>query len=388
MSEDETHTVRAGWLHRLGLTPRRRASDPPVDASACPPPTDTTLQRRREMLADVSSFLMAHGLPVNSFTLDVAHKVMAETDTRLMRAVEDRVRAGEPITLDWLETVADRCGKPEGTQALQDLIERLESTITQFAQTASDARSATSRYSSALEQHAEGLDANDALQGGDTIAAQIAVMVHDMLARTRLLEGELDRSARETRKLEKNLADARREAEVDYLTGLPNRRAFEAVFAQEVAEAQQAGHALCVAFCDIDHFKRINDAHGHEAGDRILRTVAKTLSRLLPNACHVARHGGEEFVIVMRGLSMAEAVAKLDEVRGAMAGRRLINRSTDIPFGQITFSAGIADVRAHEDPREALRCADRALYVAKSEGRNRIVCAPVPFVDGMRTANS
>ncbi|MBB4858182.1 diguanylate cyclase [Novosphingobium chloroacetimidivorans] len=380
MSEDETHTLRAGWLQRLGLAQRRRARDPqPVRAIASlDPHTEHAMQRRRELLADVSSFVIAHGLPVNSFTLDIAHKVMAETDTRLMGAVEDRVRAGEPITVDWLEATVGKRGNAEGMQALQDLIERLESTIAQFAQTASEARSATSRYSTALEQHAEGLSSPESGQGDDTIAAQIAAMVHDMLSRTRLLEKELDRSERETRQLEKNLAAARREAEVDYLTGLPNRRAFEAVFAREVAEAQQAGHPLCVAFCDIDHFKRINDAHGHEAGDRILRAVAQTLSKLLPDACHVARHGGEEFVVVMRALSMDEAVAKLDEVRTAMAGRRLINRSTDTPFGQITFSAGIADVCAYEDAREALRCADRALYSAKSQGRNRIVCAPPP----------
>lgn len=114
MIVDDTRTVRASWLQRLGLGPRRRTSDLDLREGAPAAPADTTVQRRRELLADISSFVIAHGLPVNSFTLDIAHKVMAETDTRLMRAVEDRVRAGEPITLEWLEVQAGKRAKPEG----------------------------------------------------------------------------------------------------------------------------------------------------------------------------------------------------------------------------------------------------------------------------------
>lgn len=129
---------------------------------------------------------------------------------------------------------------------------------------------------------------------------------------------------------------------------------------------------MCVAICDIDHFKRVNDTHGHEAGDRVIRAVAQTLAKISNDTCHVARHGGEEFVILFRGKALDEAWQTLDQAREAMSERRLVNRATDVPFGRITFSGGIADVFAHATPREALKAADDALYAAKASGRNCI----------------
>jgi diguanylate cyclase len=177
----------------------------------------------------------------------------------------------------------------------------------------------------------------------------------------------------QTRTLQRSLDEARRSAELDHLTGLPNRRAFENVLEHEYAEALAANEPLCVAICDIDHFKRVNDTHGHEAGDRVIRAVAQSLARISNANCHVARHGGEEFVILFRGKTIEEGWRILDEARDAMADRRLVNRATDVPFGRVTFSGGIADVFAHANPREALKAADDALYVAKASGRNCIV---------------
>ncbi|MCB2059483.1 MAG: GGDEF domain-containing protein, partial [Novosphingobium sp.] len=120
---------------------------------------------------------------------------------------------------------------------------------------------------------------------------------------------------------------------------------------------------------------RINDTHGHEAGDRVIKVIADTLAKIANNSCFIARHGGEEFVLLFRNMSIADAKARLDEVREQLAERRLINRKNDVPFGQITFSGGVADVFAFQDPGAALRAADEALYIAKENGRNRIVLA-------------
>lgn len=161
----------------------------------------------------------------------------------------------------------------------------------------------------------------------------------------------------------------------DHLTGLPNRRAFEQRFEIEYREARAQGQTLSVAFCDVDRFKNINDAHGHDAGDRVLRLVAENLARVSNDRCHVARHGGEEFVLLFRDRPLTDAVECLDRLRYDLASRRLVNRATDEPIGQVTFSCGIADVFGFPDRRTALRAADGALYRAKQEGRNRVVIA-------------
>ncbi|MCJ2189238.1 GGDEF domain-containing protein [Novosphingobium beihaiensis] len=328
-----------------------------------------------EVLADISEFLMVHELPVNPFTLEAAYDIVTGSKPRLAAIATARLTEGLPLTLDWLEEIMREEATDGGTAQLHALIVRLEKTIDEFANTASVARTATTDYNSALEAHVGDLDTIDT---SENVIEQITNLAHHMLERTREVARELTRSERETRTLQKQLADARAEAEIDHLTGLPNRRAFEARYNQVYSDTRKSGEPLCVAFCDIDEFKRVNDKHGHEAGDRVLRTVAQSLATMADDQCHVARHGGEEFVVLMRNKMIEDACTLIDEARQAIAARRLINRTTDVPFGQITLSAGVADVHAFGDAREALRAADNALLQAKDAGRNVVLKASKP----------
>ncbi|MCW1384843.1 diguanylate cyclase [Novosphingobium sp. KCTC 2891] len=111
-----------------------------------------------------------------------------------------------------------------------------------------------------------------------------------------------------------------------------------------------------------------------------------TLDRISNSRCHVARHGGEEFAVLFRGQTLAQAWAKLDIARAEIAERRLINRATDMPFGRITFSGGLADVFAYPGKSAAMKAADEALYAAKDAGRNQIIMAGSPSPTPARKA--
>ncbi|MCX7863702.1 MAG: GGDEF domain-containing protein [Novosphingobium sp.] len=329
-------------------------------------------RRRRQLLADITSFMLTHRLEVSPNALNIAWQVISGTNSKLTRLVEERIEAKEPITIEWLEDAARR-SNPDNDEALLDaLMARLETSIDEFSQTTSAARSATSRYNNALETQ---MDELRQVSHAGVVITELAAIARVMLDRTREIEAEMTRSEQETAALRASLEAARREAEMDHLTGLPNRRAFEAALKHEYEEAARNGEPLCVAICDLDHFKRINDTHGHDAGDRVLRSAAKSLAAISGDRCFVARHGGEEFVVLFRGKSIDEAWKVLDAAREKMAARRLVNRANERPFGQITFSAGIADVMHYDCPRAALRAADEALYVAKNGGRNRVVRA-------------
>ena len=345
------------------------ANDPAAESS---PPMDRRERSRRQLMADVSSFLLTHRLEINPYTLAIAHDVITGCDPRLASEIEKRVIARQPITLDWLEEAGRNSGRGDGIAQLNAMMARLETSIEAFGKTTTAARSATTEYNSALEAHVSELEQ---VSKAGVVISELATIARVMLDRTREIEHEMSRSEMQTRALQSSLEEARRSAEVDHLTGLPNRRGFDAMFETELAAAIAGGEALCVAFCDIDNFKRVNDTHGHDAGDRVLRAVAQTLAKISNDHCHVARHGGEEFVVVLRGKQLDEAWRILDEARDAMGERRLINRATDVPFGKITFSGGVADVLAHANPSDALKAADDALYVAKNSGRNRIIKA-------------
>ncbi|MBS0254803.1 MAG: diguanylate cyclase [Proteobacteria bacterium] len=367
------HRPRSGILSWLGLGRETEQDATSASPEAEAVPVDPLRAARLRHVGDIGQFLAVHDLEVTPYTLAVAHDFLTGEDPQMGRAIEARIQAGEPLSVEWLEQ-AGRDGSAGGERrALSVLMTRLESNLDEFSRTSSAAKSAATDYSTALESQVNGLQG---VENAGEVISELANLAAAMLNRTRELEKEMSRSELQAKTLRRNLDQAKRSAEEDHLTGLPNRRAFEGLLKSEHAAAQAAKEHLCVAFCDIDHFKRINDTHGHDAGDRVLKAVAQTLAKISNDKCHVARHGGEEFVVLLRGKSVNEAWEVLDGAREAMADRRLVNRASDMPFGQVTFSGGIADVFAHGDPRVALKAADEALYRAKAEGRNRIHIAP------------
>jgi diguanylate cyclase (GGDEF)-like protein len=156
-------------------------------------------------------------------------------------------------------------------------------------------------------------------------------------------------------------------ADTDYLTGLLNRRAFDLEFRDQCARARRSGLPLALAMFDLDHFKQINDRHGHAEGDRVLCDFAALLERELRGGDTLARVGGEEFAVVLFGVDLDDGVAF-----AARIGREL-QRMGERRDAMLSTSAGVAALSAESpDPAALLLVADRALYAAKQAGRRRV----------------
>jgi len=170
------------------------------------------------------------------------------------------------------------------------------------------------------------------------------------------------------------IAQLREQSNTDFLTGLPNRRAFFEAATRELAQAQRHRHPLSVMMLDLDHFKRINDTYGHAAGDEVLKAVAARARVSFRLGDVVARYGGEEFVVLMPHCPREEAIHNAERLRQTIA--ELVvplaarNRMTT------TVSIGVAISTPHDLAPDALcQRADRALYHAKNRGRNRVAFA-------------
>ncbi|WP_040325997.1 diguanylate cyclase, partial [Aurantimonas manganoxydans] len=159
-------------------------------------------------------------------------------------------------------------------------------------------------------------------------------------------------------------------AMADPLTGLANRRALDSRFAFEVAETERLGRSFSCVMLDIDHFKRFNDDHGHDAGDAVLRAVGETLTGVTREAGMVFRYGGEEFVLLMPGLDCEQARERGEVVRQAI-NALTINHEGEV-LGPITVSLGLASAPEHCARSRLVQVADAALLEAKAAGRNRI----------------
>lgn len=165
--------------------------------------------------------------------------------------------------------------------------------------------------------------------------------------------------------------DLQRYSFEDSLTGLRNRRFFDDALSRDVQLAQREQSVLSLLICDIDHFKRFNDDHGHEAGDVALQAVAAQLKQQFRESDIPCRLGGEEFVVLMREASLNDARAKAEQLREAIAANPIDYRNEKL--APLTVSVGVASWSGDEPDAEALlRKADKALYKAKQSGRNRV----------------
>jgi diguanylate cyclase len=331
------------------------------------------IHRRRQLYEDIGDFLFAHDLDLTPLNFGVAHDYLTGANIGVEKAIRAVLMERGKITNGWVETVAAEQRADEVTpEALATMLDKVEENLSQFTGLMTESRNSAKDYGAALQEQAKDLAA-----GGDneTVLTRLVGLTRSMVEKTRQVEGQLRENQKQTQALRSSLETARRAAEHDHLTGLPNRRAFEAVLREELKLAQDEGEQLSVAFCDIDHFKVINDTHGHDTGDRVLKFVAGLLAKASNDRCHVARHGGEEFVMLFRGKTAAETCEAVDRVREDLATRSLVNRTNGERMERVSFSAGVANVLAYEDPRGALKAADRALYLAKEHGRNRVYLA-------------
>lgn len=161
----------------------------------------------------------------------------------------------------------------------------------------------------------------------------------------------------------------------DSLTGLLNHTSYKERLRAEVTRARRLNKTLSVGLIDIDHFKNVNDSHGHPAGDRVIRNLSRLLRQRLRGADVIGRYGGEEFAIVLVDTAIEAALGVVDSLREHFAA--IEQQAGDIPF-RCTFSAGLAQFPPHMDAESLIQAADEALYRSKREGRNRVSAAPSP----------
>jgi diguanylate cyclase len=338
------------------------------------------IERHRAEYAAIGDFLFAHDLDVTPLNFAFAQDYLSGSDLAIETAANAALaRYGCLTNAVVEEIVAERDADRLTPESLEDMLEQVEAHLAEVIEVTEGSRTSARDYGTALKQQVDDM-------GGEAEAATPAVekliaLTRTMIETMRTAEARMRASQKDTRALQQSLETARRAAEQDYLTGLPNRRAFETAMKAREAAARENGTALSVAFCDLDHFKTINDTYGHDTGDRVLQFVASLLAQVSDDGCHVARHGGEEFAMLF-DTTTEEAARIVDDARDDLAGRRLVNRDDGARMTPVSFSAGIADVLAYADGRAALKAADEALYLAKQQGRNRVYVAARPVQGG------
>ncbi|MDH5433102.1 MAG: GGDEF domain-containing protein [Gammaproteobacteria bacterium] len=186
-----------------------------------------------------------------------------------------------------------------------------------------------------------------------------------------ILQDQLRATKDETVRLKDELAAQKMRAQTDQLTQLPNRYSYNERLTQEYNRWRRYRSPLSLVVGDIDFFKQINDTHGHEAGDKVLRQVASYLQSQLRESDFIARFGGEEFIILLPETNMLDATKAVNKIRLGVKNLKIRHESHVI---QLAMSFGVSEFENNDTPKAVFEKADKALYRAKDKGRDQVCC--------------
>lgn len=264
-------------------------------------------------------------------------------------------------------------------QSLVDAKSTLKSLMTTFIDRLGNITESTGDYHSKIEGYTRKI-------GGADNLTELSHILEDIMQDTRVIQASALRSHEEllatrkqadeaeerVRKLEQELEEVSELVREDQLTGALNRRGMDETLEKEFKRAERATSPLSVALLDIDNFKQLNDTLGHQAGDQALVHLSRIIKEAIRPTDAVARYGGEEFLIILPDTGIQDGVEAIERLQRELT-RKFFMHNNERKL--ITFSAGVATLGAGEDKEELVGRADKAMYIAKKTGKNRVVAA-------------
>lgn len=310
-----------------------------------------------------------HNLPYNPIVYAVWYEYASGRKPDLNKEIASFEKKEKPISfnivLGWFRTyIADH----QTTLTEKKTIE-LQSILTEVARHIGDSGNRLSHQENRLETYTDQLVHSESPEQVETISTGILSETQSIIAENRTLKQDMDDTITEVDALKKELEGFKQAAKTDMLTGLLNRRGFD----EAVTQIREGTAPFSVIMTDIDHFKRVNDTHGHLIGDNVLKMLSKLLKDHIKGKDIAARFGGEEFILVLPDTGLDGGKTLAEQIRGSLENMRWRTKKSGKAIGPITISLGVAQYRPDEELEALIQRADEALYFAKGNGRNQTV---------------
>jgi diguanylate cyclase len=329
-----------------------------------------TIALAETALAQIST----HGVPADPKSFELWYRFATGKSGLLCAAINSRLEHSGTLTRKDIDELYSAHVTPaDATAKVERLGARLADEIAQVVAMIAAAEGTALQYSADLVAAAQRLGAAKDRDGVRAVVERLVAASEKSETSNLKLQEQLQALCEEVGQLRRELEAIRNESLTDALTGLGNRRYFDAALEKAVAECHAENAPLALLLADVDHFKSINDTYGHVVGDRVLRFVASTLKQSIKGKDVAARHGGEEFAVILPRTPLRAAIEVAEQLRLAVTKGELIRRSTGEKYTRVTISIGVAALHNRTSPQALLEAADVCLYAAKRCGRNCVV---------------
>ncbi|MEM6712785.1 MAG: GGDEF domain-containing protein, partial [Pseudomonadota bacterium] len=292
----------------------------------------------------------------------------------LNKRINEILRTGDRVTGAELEKIREEFfGAASFEERVDEVGGKLSDKVSEIMALITDTAGRTSDYSDELKGASKNLSEVVGKEKLHRIIKGLIASTDEVEQSNRAMSEQLINSEQEISSLKKALEAVRYEAMTDQLTGIGNRKRFDRAMDEHWLGAQAKSRPFSLLVCDIDHFKKFNDTHGHQTGDQVLRLVASTIKASIDEKDIACRYGGEEFTVIMPESPIERALTVAEAIRKAVMAKELVKRSSGETLGRVTISIGAAVFDLEESAQSIIERADKCLYAAKNAGRNRVV---------------
>jgi diguanylate cyclase len=319
-----------------------------------------------------------HNIPIMPKNYAVWYKYVSGVDSELSKTIDAIFAEGKPFTKE----INDSLHRQFCTEGDENELKKLRADLRQILLTilrqVADLTGQTKGYESFIANSVNRLTEDAPIDEVKKVIADLIKETKTIGTFGRTIQNELKETTKALEVLKQDFERVKMEALVDFLTGMPNRKAFSESLDKSIMEARSENETLCLLLIDIDHFKKFNDEYGHLIGDEILRFIAKKIKELVRGRDCAARFGGEEFAVILPKTPLAGAEVVAETIRMFFSKTRLRAVSTSKNLGTVTVSIGVACYRQGEPSEQFIGRSDQALYLAKNTGRNRVATEADP----------
>jgi diguanylate cyclase len=313
-----------------------------------------------------------HDVPATPKNYSVWYKYVSGSDTELRNAIDAILGKEETFSGEINEALYRHYCAEKDENQLRSLRDDLQQVLETIVREVTELTGQTEKYETFISGSVKTLSDKPSPEEVKNIVRTIIDETKTLGSYGKTVQSKLTETTGVLEALKKEFEQVKTEALVDFLTDIPNRKAFDRALTELISQAASEEKSLSLLLIDIDHFKRFNDEFGHLIGDYVLKFVVKKIKEMVKGRDFLARFGGEEFAVILPQTPLSGAETVGENIRSYFAQTKLKEIATLRSLGKINVSIGVACYRLGESPEIFITRCDRALYTAKNAGRNRV----------------